>query len=679
MLKNAWNDRILRRVVLGSFVLAFVLSQGVPLFDDDFTSWFWKIKDKSFWAILWEWISPISTQPQYWGFNERPVQALVYRIGYWISGYESWSYFLYKDLVYAGIGGMMYLWGLRLTGTTTNGKLAAAVGAALLVLAPPPAAAHVLHSDLATTAELAFLVLSYLMWEEVEATPLQWQGLPSLKQPAQRRWLLRWCGLSVATYLAYKSKADLKVLPGILGAYLVLQPERRKQWAYFAVPLGLMALLAVPWGPGIFAKAPPFMPGSQGSEIGWMWQPASFDRLKDFLISAYSLNLRAWLVEPTLSLSANVGLVLVGLLVFFGFTIEGLDKVAWLRLKTPVDRARLFCLIWFGAMLVAVSPLPALNYTFRIRYGILPLIPATLLLSWGLGLFFEGSRAKGRPRWVFALGLAVLSAQAAISLARSTKFRHDLGQVMIAVDRVYEHVDKHFPNAKLALLPDFRPYDYRPTMGTAIRERSWLKSNEELRSFKPLETYVISWNASLWEELELIEAFPGCRSTTILDHLLPCEEGRGTFLMRYIGKDPLYAKGEALRAKKDLVGAMKEHEAFLARYPKNLGGHFVYGLEALQTGQWAKAESSYSLIERMMPDHASVMYNHALALKELKHLDAAIVRFKRLRGQDPGNYGVLYNLFATYKAANRPSAAREVLEDLQRRFPNNGELKQLSP
>src|SRR3954463_10234531 len=97
------RDPTLASVLAGGFVLGLFFGQGIPLWDDDFTSWFWKIQDKSIFQTLLEIVSPISTQPQYWGFNERPIQALVYQFFYLVSGYESWSYMLFKSLVYAGL------------------------------------------------------------------------------------------------------------------------------------------------------------------------------------------------------------------------------------------------------------------------------------------------------------------------------------------------------------------------------------------------------------------------------------------------------------------------------------------------------------------------------------------------------------------------------------------------
>ena len=251
-------------------------------------------------------------------------------------------------------------------------------------------AAFLLYQDFAPVAELLFLALTYWIWREVERTPADWRGFPRWGDADQRRWLLRWTLVAVATYLGYKSKADLKLIPAIFGAYVLL--VRRRQLGFFLVPLVQMGLLAVPWGPGIFGKLPPFLPGSQGSEIGYMWQPASADRLLEYLWDSRPYELVASLTRSTIALSGILGPFLIaGILVFLIWRIEGIDLVPWTRLETTIDRSRAFALIWTAAMLAGISALPAINYIFRIRYGILHMVPVSLLLAWIFGLFAEAS------------------------------------------------------------------------------------------------------------------------------------------------------------------------------------------------------------------------------------------------------------------------------------------------
>lgn len=664
-----------RWLFMAGFVYAFIFGQGLPLWDDDFTSWFWKIKDRGIGSIFLEWISPISTQPQYWGFNERPVQALVYKIFHLVSGYEAWSYFLYKDVIYAGMGVMVYLWGLRLAGNAPHAKLVALAAAAIFLLAPGTMASHVIHSDLATTAEFLFLLMTYIIWGEIEKTPQDWAGLPDPKNPVHRKWMLRWAAIAFCTYLGYKSKADLKLIPGIMGAYVFL--VRRRQLGFFAVPLALMVLLAVPWGPGIFSKLPPFLPGSKGSEIGWMWQPASMDRFLEFIWASAPYDFVASLSSPTLSLAGILGpFLLVGIMAFLGWKMEAFDRVPWARFsETPVDRARTFALIWFGVILVGISALPAINYIFRVRYGIITMVPVSLLLAWVFGLFSHS--VKQLPRWAVATACALLAIQSGINLSRSIDYRRSMGQVMVSVDQVYEEVRKNHQNSKLTLFPDFRPYDYRPDSGQVFLDKTWLSAPEDLRKHEPFRTYAISWSPSLWPEVEVVKNFSGCREGVLFDAIFSCPPATGTYLLRYIGQDPLYSQAEEARSRGDIAEARKLHEQFLAKYPGSLAGQFVMGLVAFQQQDWTRAHHAYATLEKYYPYHLSILYNHALVLRELNQFDGAIERFKFVVGQDGMNYAALINLYHTYTRAGLTSPAKKLLAEIHRKFPQDGEVNRL--
>lgn len=669
------------RVFAIALVYTLILTQGLTLWDDDFTSWFVQIQGQSIWDLMIEWVSPVSTQPQYWGFNERPLQKLIYKVLYAFFGYESWGYFLFKNLAYAGAGMMIYLWSLRLVPATREGRWAAEAAAAIFVLAPGPAASLILYADFAPVAELIFLVVTYVMWGELEKTPPEWRGLPKLSDPLHRRWLLRWCGLGFAAYLGYKCKADLKLIPVILAGYVLL--VRPRQFGFFAVPLALMGMLAVPWGGSALGKLPPFMPGAQGSQIAWMFQPASMERLREFFWSGQGYSFATMLREPTLSLAAVLGpFLLVPLIVFLLWRMEAFDRVPWRRLKTPTDRARLFALLWFGAMVVAISSLAAINYTFRIRYGILPLVPLSLLLAWALGLVVQSWMGQGkrlsRHAAIFIAAMVVF--QCVLNLQRSARYRHDLGQVMVAVDQVYGALRTRPAGDRLALLSDFRPYDYYPDAPAIFREKQVIGDGKELvqKNFPENKTWLISWKPSLWERLEVVENFSGCKRGVLLDYLYPCAPASGAWLMRFIAADPDYAKGEALRAQGDIAGARKLHESFLARHPASPAGHFVVGLESYELKDYARAEQTYGWLEGAFPDHPSILYNRALALEGLGRLKEAMPKLESIIAREPRNYAALMHLYWDYRNDGQADRARELLSALKREFPDDPEVKRLA-
>ncbi len=669
------KDVFLSGLFFGGFFYAWFMSQGVPYWDDDYTSWFWKIKDHGLFYYVWEWLWPISTQPQHWGFNERPLESLTYKIFYYLSGYEAWTYFIFRSLVYAGLGSMIYLWGLRLVPKSQKGRIAAVCASVFFLLAPGPLAAHVLAQDYAPIAELLFLFLTYKIWAEIERTPTSWEGVLQVSNLDQKKWLLKWLGISFLTYLAYKSKADLKLIPAVLMGYVLL--TRKKQWMFFAVPVGVMILLAVPWGPGVFTKLPPFVPGSHGPEVSWMWQPASLSRMFAYLWSPSSYDFFESLKNSPVSLAGLLGpFLLIPMLVFLGWKMEAFDSISWLSQETEVDRSRTFVLVWFLAMLAATSALPVIPYQHSIRYGILLMVPASILLAWVLGLFVE-SLSK-LPRWAFSICLLAFVIQAGVNLYRSIHYRRETGSMMIAIDRVYRHVNEKLPQSKLALLSDFRPFDYRPDASAAILNRTWLERNEDLiRKFKPFEAYVISWGPSFWDQLEQVEFFPGCKNTTLFDLIFPCRKAAGAYLMRYIGLDPLFMEGEGARSRGDFATAAKFYDQYLTKYPKSMAGHFVMGLVTFNLKDWARSQKENEILEEYFPDHLSVVYNRALALVELGQILPAADRLMFVIEKDPKNYPAYINLFETYKKARLFNKAQKLLNKMKVVFSDRADVQQL--
>ncbi len=637
------------RIAWGVFIVGslygYFFSQGIPLWDDDFASIFDKIQNKTVWQIFLEWVSPISTQPQFWGFNERPVQALIYKIFYFFVGYDSGLYFLYKNLIFGALGWMIYRWSRRLLGEASS--LWALLPTALFLLCPGPMAAHFLHSDLATTSQFLFLFLTYHIWDAVETTPTVWQGLTTSREC--RQWMLRWGGLTLATYLGYKSKADLKLIPAILGLYLLTIPERRKQWRIFIFPLAGMFLLAVPWGPGIFKQLPPFLPGSHGSEIGWMWQPVTTKKLTDFIWSDFPWDVAFIFKTPTISLAAILGpFVLIPAVIFaIWYAVrsylrdQNLAESSW-----PTKRARNFVALWFVVMIFAVGSLPVLNLTFRIRYGILPLVPAILLLAWLLGQVARN--LKFFPSMTVAAIVACFALQGAIDFYRSVEQRSDLGSVMNAVDRAYEFINDQLPNAKLVSVEGYRSYFYHTDASPVIRERELLDHFESLTTGKyPVgNTYALSWVPTFWDQVEYVAKFSGCRGGVAFNIIADCDNQLQSYLFRYIGRDPEFALGEQLRQTGNFAEALKAHEHFLQRYPRSFAAYFSIGIEAMSVGNNDRAEEAWSYLEYYFPHHATVLYNHGLTLKKRGDAVGAASRFSQVLKIDPTHFGPLVNSFS---------------------------------
>ncbi len=644
-------------ILIFGFLFALFLTQGIPLWDDDFTSWFWKIKDHSILHYFWEWLWPVSTQPEHWGFNERPAQSVLYKLGYFISGYESWSYFVIKSAIYAVVGWRI----VRLAELLSGGKkkswaarsaLVAWVGVgigALYYTAPGPVAALILHQDLAPLAALTNLLLLEWIFRSIEATPPDWQGLPNFRLPAHRAWLRKWLAISFCVYLGYKTKADVKLIGPTVGLYLLL--TRARQWAFFAFPLTLMGLLAVPWGPGIFSKLPPFVPGSGGSSIGWMFQEARLSRVLSYLWSPDAFDWKSFWQAAPLSIAGVLGpFALVPALAFGVYRVQGDDAPLASWRKSATGRAWVFFGLWWCVVLAATSVLSDINFTFRIRYGILTVVPSLLLLGGLWMALAEQVRTHAWRRWLGVGLLTCLALQVGMNTIRSARYRRDLGQVMVAIDQAYERIAREYRDHRLAFMPDFRPYDYRPDAPKLFQERVTLESvGEFAKRYRPGETVTASWSASLWPELDLI-AFPnGCRSGVLFDLLRPCPAGFGVAVMKWVGPLRLYEEGETLRAKGQVGQARELHERLLKEHPGNSATKFVIGLESFVLRDPRRAREVFGELEGPFFQNNAVIYNAALARMGVGEFGRAAELLETVLEREPGNSSARMNLQEVYR------------------------------
>ena len=172
-------------LVIGGFLFAAFLGQGIPYWDSDFSLFFKAVWDRSLLGLLWDWISPIYKGPGNWGFQDRPAQFIVYKVCYLIAGYNTWPHWLFKDLSYAGLGLMMYMWILRLAPGARKAALAAVI---FFLAAPGPTAAHIWLADFAPTAELTFLTLTFVLWRLIEDTPPEYRWISEMGREERHQW-----------------------------------------------------------------------------------------------------------------------------------------------------------------------------------------------------------------------------------------------------------------------------------------------------------------------------------------------------------------------------------------------------------------------------------------------------------------------------------------------------------
>jgi tetratricopeptide (TPR) repeat protein len=272
---------------------------------------------------------------------------------------------------------------------------------------------------------------------------------------------------------------------------------------------------------------------------------------------------------------------------------------------------------------------------------------------------------------------AALTAQTGMNVSRSVVYRRELGQIMIAVDDAYGRIDRDFHGDAVALMPGFLPYAYREDASNAFRHLDALARPADLARHVPNATSVLSWEGSLWEQLDTTALYPGSHGSILFGRLVPPPPGTGAFLMRYIGPDAAFFAAEAARAKGDIAAARKGYEDFVARHPSNLGGQFWLGFAAYYLKDYQASERANRVVESFLPNHPAVIYNRATTLLALERYDEAITRFERVVQTDPRNYGAQLNLYWAYRKGGHTAQADAQLQTMLRLFPSDPAVLQL--
>ena len=206
VLRSRLGDVAWMAVVVGYL---FLLSQGIPFWDDDYTSWFRRISGKSVPQLLWECVSPIAQDTKNWAFNERPVEALAYKLSFLLLGYQSWLLLAFKGLALLGCFVLINRWAQRLVPDLPGAKWVSRSAALLFITAPGPLASFILIQDFAPISGFLVLLISLWIWDEIQKIPEQ----SRFKMAALGN---NWALIALVTVIGYRCKADLKVIPLVL-------------------------------------------------------------------------------------------------------------------------------------------------------------------------------------------------------------------------------------------------------------------------------------------------------------------------------------------------------------------------------------------------------------------------------------------------------------------------------
>lgn len=405
----------------GAFAYAGTLLSGLRLFDNDY-DWINQARDTGWLALAGDILRPI---PESWGFQDRPVQVLVFKGLYGLFAQTAAGYYAFKAFLLAAVAVGI----TRLARTLHFGTSTALLAGAIFALSSPAHASALWVSDFELLAEVLILAALGQFWRMLES-------------PASDRvseWLNQVMFVLLAV-VAHRTKGSAKLIPAIVLIYLFLY--RRDQIRRFVPALALILLTIVPVSQVISEPLPPFAPFAEDQSQGWMWKPANTGTLATLVLGNFHPLWGTTGPEIAFSLLAVLSPALLWAMV------AGAAYLAASRGKSCFTPATGLLTVWAAVAILSYASFPRLPEGFMARYVVVALVPVSLLIARIVTESF-------RDRRKVVVGLAVttlLSVHAAYNFESTRHLRDTLGQVIVAYDQAREYISTRIQDSNVLII-----------------------------------------------------------------------------------------------------------------------------------------------------------------------------------------------------------------------------------
>lgn len=435
---------------LTAFTYMSALTQGERLFDNDYD---WISHAQSDWSeILQDIFRPM---PQDWGFQNRPMQVLCFKMIYTFFEYDPVPYYVFKCLLFALVtcGICVFCLGLGL------GHTVAFASAAIFALSSPVFSSTLWVSDFELLAQL-FIIAAFGCF-------LFSENNRSFEESRAKFYLLQ-AGTLLLAVLGHASKGSAKIIPFVLLGFLLIYNRRHVRRHLVVVILILLTM--VPLFQLLEDPVPPFAPFSEDHSNGWMWKPANLTTIHILLFG--NANLLSGSNDFAHSLLGVFSPVLLWSLV--GAAVLLITRRRWSSTQNvQSEQIIVFCSVWLATVAISFSAFPRLPYEFMSRYVTVVLVPASVLTAIILVRALELTPAYAR-RYTGALLMLVIMGHSIINFGHVRHTREYLGQIMIAYDRARESISETIQNATVFLL-DYT-FSYNRPLGDGnlyVRNQGW--------------------------------------------------------------------------------------------------------------------------------------------------------------------------------------------------------------
>ncbi len=433
-----------------AFIYMSALTQGERLFDNDYD---WISQAQSDWSeILQDIFRPM---PRDWGFQNRPLQVLCFKMIYTFFGYDPGPYYAFKCFLFALVtcGICVFCLGLGF------GRAVGFTSAAIFALSSPVFSSTLWVSDFELLAQL-FILSAFSCFLFLE-------NHRCFEENRVKFYLLQGFTLLFAI-LGHAAKGSAKIVPFVVLGFLLVYNRRHVKRHLLLVILILLTI--VPLVQLLDDPIPPFAPFSEDQSNGWMWRPANLTTLHILIFG--DVNILSGSDDFAYSLLGAFSPVLLWSLVVaaaFLFYIRRWPSAQ----STQIRRSIVFCSIWLAVVIVSLSAFPRLPYEFMSRYVTVVLVPASVLTAIILVHAVALTPERVR-RYAGGLLLLVILGHSIINFGHVRHTREYLGQIMISYDRARTSISETIQNATVFLL-DYT-FSYNRPLGDGnlyVKNRGW--------------------------------------------------------------------------------------------------------------------------------------------------------------------------------------------------------------
>ncbi|OFZ81345.1 MAG: hypothetical protein A2583_14455 [Bdellovibrionales bacterium RIFOXYD1_FULL_53_11] len=638
-------------------VLAFIYTQGLPLWDADYSQWLAQA-DQSLFTLIKRTLLPVTTEPATWGYSDRPLQALICKILFFLFEYWGGGYFFVKSLAYGAFCGAVYHWMRALD----LSRMASWMATALLALGTGPMAALFWHSDYAVYSQLvAILTLMYAhSFMQTENIPSSvWKKGPGKLPPKFKKFIIV---LVLAVYFGTKIKADMRLVPLVLLAYVFIF-ERRLARAYI-LPLVLALAASLPWSMAMLKKLPPFFPGASGYQ-GLTHVPFAVARAASGLFVA---------------LARTPGLIVIAACVIMLALLYRSRKAAKTAKNDKEEKnthahpgGKSFDPLFFGTWAVmaalAWSTLPKIDAAGDTRYGIIFATPLVMLAAWIFNIALKKSSFKG---WGYRLLVLAVALQSAVFLRADIRYRIDNGRLVSGLDEIVNTVETRYPGAKFALGPGLGDKAIKPSKVQSLAEKKSFNSLGEADSYSPGTLYIAATSPVIDHRFTIDLKSPGCTKSAF--DAIFCKKTGAPVLLKYIGNPPELSNASATEARGDLQGARNIVEGLYRRDPDNHGVAFRLGLLAYKMTDYPLMERIYDAMGVYYPDNSSVLYNWGIAKHGVGKFKESAGHFGKAYKIHPGDYAIGFYLAEAWFRDGKKRKALGLMKELLKKYPGDSGL-----